>query len=168
MRPALLASITSLMARFAGGTKDRPATGETIFVAKDDPQIVAAIAQARETLPIFWRLCEAPPAGYSAFALNVALPATQGGAESIWVVDVMREADGACCGRLNRPRDLGSLQGGSPVAFNDDQITDWQYEKGGKLYGHFASRAMMDRWNAAQRAEGLEHFAPQPLEAGVQ
>jgi hypothetical protein len=34
------------------------------------------------------------------------------------------------------------------------------------LYGHFTTRALSSRANAAQRAEAAELFAPQPLEAG--
>ncbi|MFP5448037.1 MAG: YegJ family protein [Alphaproteobacteria bacterium] len=169
MRPLLLAVCAGLMMTVAGCAEARPANEEMVFTAEDDPVVLAATAKARETLPIFWRLHAANPEGYSAFALKVGLPTvTPGNEEHIWVVDVVRDADGGRGRLANTPHDLGRLQAGSPVTFKDDQISDWQYEKGGKLYGHFTSRAMMDRWNAAQRAQGLALFAPEPLEAGVQ
>lgn len=166
MRSLLSTICASVMV--AGCAEARPENEELITSAEGDPLVAVATAQARETLPIFWRLHAAQPDGYSDFALKVGFSTSSGGREHIWVVDVVREADGGRGHLGNNPNDLGRLRAGSPVSFKDDQINDWQYEKGGKFYGHFTSRAMMDRWNAAQRAEGLALFAPEPLEAGVQ
>ncbi|MDP1619061.1 DUF2314 domain-containing protein [Phenylobacterium sp.] len=169
MRPALLALCAGLMMTAAGCAEARPESEEMVFVTEDDPAVVAAMAQAQETLPIFWRLHEAPPPGYSEFAVKVGLPTvSRDGEEHIWVFDVVREPDGGRGTLANPPDDLGDLRYGSLVTFKDEQVSDWQYEKGGKLYGHFTTRALMDQWNEVQRAEGRERLSPQPLEAGVQ
>lgn len=169
MRPVLLAVCAGLMMTVAGCAEARPESEEMVFVTEDDPAVVAAIAQAQETLPIFWRLHEASPPGYSEFAVKVGLPTvSRDGEEHIWVFDVVREPGGGRGTLANLPDDLGDLQYGSLVKFKDEQISDWQYEKGGKAYGHFTSRALMNQWNELQQAEGRELLSPEPLEAGVQ
>ena len=73
MRPVLFAIIAGLAAALAGCAEARPESEEMVFVTEDDPAVVAAMAQAQQTLPIFWRLHEAPPPGYSEFAVKLSL-----------------------------------------------------------------------------------------------
>lgn len=169
MRPVLLAVCAALTMTVASCAEARPESEEMVFVTEDDPAVVAAMAKAEETPLIFWRLQEAPPPGYSEFAVKVGLPTvSRDGEEHIWVFDLVREPDGGRGTLANPPDDLGDLQYGSLITFKNEQVSDRQYEKGGKLYGHFTTRALMDQWNEAQRAEGRERLSPEPLEAGVQ
>lgn len=125
------------------------------------------MAEARKTLPIFWAKFDAKSPSYSDFALKVGLKTRTGGEEHIWM-NVLGRSNGKVTGELaNEPYNLDGLKIGSRVEVDETAISDWQYATGGKLYGHFTTRALSARANAAQRAQAAELFSPQPLEAGA-
>ncbi|OYW93470.1 MAG: hypothetical protein B7Z13_07220, partial [Caulobacterales bacterium 32-67-6] len=99
-----------------------------VFVTEDDPAVVAAIAQAQETLPIFWRLHQASPPGYSEFAVKVGLPTvSRNGEEHIWVFDVVREPGGGRGTLANLPDDLRAVGRTATSVFIDKEHTlAWQ------------------------------------------
>lgn len=150
-----------------GRTPERAPEEELIFAKEADAEVAAATAEARRTLPVFWGKFDARPAGYADYALKVGLKTSGGGVEHIWM-DVLDRRDGKVRGVLaNEPYELPGLKAGSQVEVEEALISDWQYSKGGKLYGHFTTRALTSRANAAQRAQAAELFSPQPVEAGV-
>lgn len=167
MRRAVLAGLVALLIATAPAISACAQADDLIISPEGDASIEAAITEARKTLPIFWGKFDAKPSGYDHFALKVGLPAGGGGEEHIWM-NVVSRSGGKVVGELaNDPYDLGDLENGSRVEVDEALISDWQYQKGGKLYGHFTTRALSPRANAAQRAEAAELFAPQPLEAGT-
>ena len=92
------------------------------------------------------------------------MPTRDNGVEHIWISDIGRDGD-RIEGRLaNDPVALKGLSINSKVEVAETQISDWQYRKGGKLYGHFTTRALWDHASAEQRAEAAALFAPTPLE----
>ena len=140
-----------------------------IYTSADDVAVDAAVKEARRTLPVFWTKFDAQAPGYGAFALKVGLDAdgTRMEIEHIWV-DNLARANGKVFGHLaNEPVALAGLSEGSRVEVEASRITDWQYAKDGKLYGHFTTRALSPKANAEQRALTAELFAPTPLEAGT-
>lgn len=167
MRRAVLAAFVGVLLVTTPVVSACAQAEDLIVVPVEDPQVDAAIAEARKTLPIFWGKFDANLAGYDRFALKVGLPTGGGAEEHIWM-NVVSRSGGKVVGELaNEPYDLGELKSGSRVEVDEALISDWQYQKGGKLYGHFTARALLPRANAAQRAEAAELFAPQPLEAGT-
>lgn len=166
MRRSVLAGFVGLLLVTAPAISACAKADDLIISPDGDAQVDAAIVEARKTLPIFWSKFDAKPAGYDHFALKVGLPAGGGGEEHIWM-NVVSRSGGKVVGELaNDPYDLEGLKSGSRVEVDEALISDWQYQKGGKLYGHFTTRALSSRANAAQRAEAAELFPPQPLEAG--
>ncbi|MCX7589200.1 DUF2314 domain-containing protein [Phenylobacterium sp. 58.2.17] len=163
---ALAASVSPVLSACAQEA-ERPPEQEVIFSDEQDAQVVAASNEARKSLPVFWAKFEAKPAGYGHYAVKAAFKTRAGATENIWV-NVIGRADGKVTGELaNEPYDLGDLKVGDQVEVDEAAITDWQYSKGDKLYGHFTTRALTARANAAQRAQSAELFSPQPLEAGA-
>src|SRR6266704_1848831 len=69
---------------------------KVIGVAGDDPEIMAAISKARETLPHFWQVFDKPERGESGFSLKVRITDKKG-IEHFWATDVERR-DGKMVG----------------------------------------------------------------------
>lgn len=102
----------------------------------------AAIAEARRTLPAFWaRLSANEPDGQE--MLKVALPASNGGREHIWVEGVTVTADGYAGRLYNLPRRLPGMTQGSPVQFEANQISDWTYVRNDRMWGNYTLRVML-------------------------
>src|SRR5262245_61171011 len=70
-----------------------------IFVSDDDPEMVAAIAKARDTLPKFWQAFEKPGEGESDFSLKVKITEGQD-AEYFWLIKLER-VNGKTFGIIN-------------------------------------------------------------------
>ena len=139
---------------------------DLVHTTDDDAAVNGAIQEARRTLPVFWEKYEAQAAGYDAFALKVGLDADGGGVEHIWVSDITREGDKVFGHVANDPVDIATLSNRDRVEVEIQRVSDWQYTRDGKLYGHFTTRALFPKANPEQRAMAAELFAPTPLEAG--
>ena len=64
--PIILAVLTVLLSQLTACSKK----DKVINVADDDPQMLAAIAKARETLPQFWTVFDKPARGESGFSIT--------------------------------------------------------------------------------------------------
>ena len=162
----VLAIAAGTLVAACGAASEEPSFS---FLPPDDPRVAAATAEARHHLPVFWRMHDQSPPGYDQFALKVSLPTVEHEAfEHIWVTAIRRDERSVTGKLANVPVDLGDLVVGSQVTFSPEQISDWQYQKDGRLYGHFVTRAVMADFSPAERAELDSVLAPEPLEAGVQ
>src|SRR5215470_2338000 len=72
---------------------------KVVSVADDDPQMLAAIAKARETLPQFWAAFAKPERGERGFALKVKI-SDKHGTEHFWATDIENH-DGKIKGAIN-------------------------------------------------------------------
>jgi len=160
----LLLSMSAPVLMGCSRADERPEVEKLVYAPQHDAAVEAATQKALETLPVFWIKKDANSPGYSDFMLKVALPTRHGGLEYIWIGDVRRSGHKIKGTLANEPFDLEGLSVGSEVEAPATQIADWQYEKAGKLYGHFTTRALQPRANAEQQAQVRELFAPTPLE----
>src|SRR4051812_31509623 len=71
----------------------------TVGVKDDDPEMLAAIAKARKTLPQFWQTFDKHDPSDSDFALKVKLKDTHG-TEHFWVTELQRSG-GKTTGVIN-------------------------------------------------------------------
>lgn len=127
----------------------------------------AAVAEARKTLPVFWSKVEGAPGDVTEFRLKIGLPTPNGAVEHIWADLVSRSGDEIIGKIVNDPVNLPDLKFGSVVRIAPETISDWSYMKGGKLYGGYTMRALMDRLPPDSQAEVRALLSAQPLEAGV-
>eukprot|EP01035_Chromulina_nebulosa_P035763 gene35763-48090_t len=88
--------------------------------------------------------------------------------EFIWAEPVRHTDDEVIARLANEPQHLRGLTLGSEVRVKKDLIFDWGYEKGGKLYGHFTTRVLMNKFTPEERAEVEGRFSPMPLEPEAQ
>lgn len=157
MRVGVAAGAALVLA--ACGPKD-----QITSVSADDAKVNAAIAQAKQTLPAFWAAYDGQEPGASHYQVKAAMRTAHGGVEHIWV-DVLSHSGLAVRGALaNDPEDLGALKYGSSVAVDEKIISDWLYEKGGKVYGGYTIRALLDRASPDERKRVEAQLAPTPLE----
>ena len=115
-----------------------------IMIADDDKQMNAAIARARETLPVFWKVKRNLVAGQSSLSLKVEI--TDGDAvEHFWLMDIIEQGDGYTGTIANTPQSVGNVKEGQRYSFPATDITDWMYMQNDKIYGGYTIRVLVDK-----------------------
>lgn len=116
--------------------------------AEGDPQMAAAIAEARATLPLFLtHALDAEGNSVMGAVIKVGLPTVAGSPvdpEHIWVAPFALLSDGSFVGLLaNEPAYLGSFRAGDRVDFTQAMISDWHFDApSGRYWGSYTSRVM--------------------------
>jgi uncharacterized protein YegJ (DUF2314 family) len=115
-----------------------------IDVRTGDPEMNAAIAQGRATLPKFWASYEAPQSSETGHSLKVRFPYGSNNGEHIWMAEVKKIADGRYSGRFaNAPRHLPGKRAGDLIEFGEADISDWMYLRNGKIVGGETIKPML-------------------------
>jgi uncharacterized protein YegJ (DUF2314 family) len=115
-----------------------------IDVRAGDPEMNAAIAQARTTLPKFWAAYEAPQPSETGYSLKVRFPYGNNSSEHIWMAAVKKIGDNSYSGQFaNAPRHLPGKRAGDVVEFREADISDWMYLRNGKIVGGETIRPML-------------------------
>jgi uncharacterized protein YegJ (DUF2314 family) len=151
MRPVLsfrsnLTAVMAILAVLAAATVSvRAEDGSPVVdVRSGDPEMNAAIAQARATLPKFWASFGAPQPSETGYSLKVRFPYGSNNGEHIWIAEVKKIADGRYSGKFaNAPRHLPGKRAGDLVEFRDADITDWMFLRNGKIVGGETIRPML-------------------------
>lgn len=135
-------------------------------IDENDPEMLAASAEAQRTLPAFWAAYDSDPEARASAMLKVGLPGKGTYVEHIWADGITREGE-VIRGRLaNRPEHLPGLVFGSEIVIQPSQISDWAYTKGDLMWGAFTQRVMIGRLAEAEAAELRAELSPTPLESG--
>lgn len=109
--PILLIVGVSLVLLTACSKRDK-----VVNVADDDPEMIAAIAKARGTLPQFWQAFEKREHGEAKFSLKVKITDKKG-TEHFWATDIERQ-DGKIMGTIdNDPDIVASVKLGDRLRF---------------------------------------------------
>lgn len=109
---------------------------KTLVVAPDDPDMAAAIAQARASLDEFLALSQAPPPGTGTFKLKVMIR-DRNVTEHFWVIPFQRTETGFAGILANEPESIHNVVAGQYIKFNRDDISDWGYTRNGHQVGSF-------------------------------
>lgn len=139
-------------------------TSADIIEAKGNAAVEAAMVEAQTTLGGFWTKFDEKPAEISDYTIKVAIKTEGGGTEYLWSEPIGHSPTEVVARLENDPVYLPDLQYGSTVRVAPAQIVDWAYEKTGKLYGHFTTRALLPGMTPPQRAQVEPLLAPTPLE----
>lgn len=133
---------------------------KAISVEDNDPEMVAAIAKARETLPQFWQVYEKREPGETDFALKVSIT-DKAGTEHFWATDIERR-DGRTMGTINNdPNIVSSVKLGDRIELTMANISDWLYMRDGKMVGNETLRPLLKTMPAAE-AEKLRSMMASP------
>src|SRR5439155_7959037 len=90
----LAAAIALLGAAVPLGTAGAEDRSPIVDVPNSDPEMAAAIAKARATLPAFWASYEAPKTSEAGHSLKVRFPTRKNNGEHIWMAEVKKLPDG--------------------------------------------------------------------------
>jgi uncharacterized protein YegJ (DUF2314 family) len=156
-----LAVVAALVPAGASQAQDQ-AKDQVVMVEGADAEMNAAIAEARRTLPVFWRKFDEGKA--EAYSLKVGLPAAHGGLEHIWVDGIVRKGDVITAHISDDPRDLPNLTNGSEITVDPARISDWGYIVDGRRYGCFTTRVLIKRLPPDEMARYSAMLHPTALE----
>lgn len=109
---------------------------KVVNVARDDPDMAAAIAQARAGLDQFLALSDAPPAGTADYKLKVEVKDGDT-SEHFWIIPFHKTASGFAGTLANEPQAVHNVVAGQELEFTRDDISDWGYTKNGRQVGSF-------------------------------
>jgi len=145
-RDLILALILALCATpsAAQTISDKARRDDVVKVPQDDPDMAAAMRNARATLPNFLALARAPHPSMTGFSVKVAV--SDGSlTEYFWVVQ-FESKDGQYSGRVNnRPRTVHNVTFGQVITFPESDIVDWTYLEGRKMKGGYTTCAIVKR-----------------------
>ncbi len=113
--------------------------------------MTAAIARARETLPMFVKLFTGPHPGKYRFSLKVAI---RDGAqvEHMWLID-LNQRRGEWSGVINNiPRNVSSVKMGQRLTIPQQDISDWMYMERNKIYGGYTIRVLAEMSSPQDKA----------------
>jgi uncharacterized protein YegJ (DUF2314 family) len=109
---------------------------KVVNVARDDPDMAAAIAQARAGLDQFLALSDAPPAGTADYKLKVEVKDGDT-SEHFWIIPFHKTASGFAGTLANEPQAVHNVVAGQELEFTRDDISDWGYTRNGRQVGSF-------------------------------
>jgi uncharacterized protein YegJ (DUF2314 family) len=133
---------------------------KVVGVAEDDPEMTAAISEARATLPKFWQIFEKRERGETDFALKVRITDKKG-VEHFWVIDIERR-DGKTMGTINNdPDTVASVKLGDRLEIPEGDISDWLYRRDGKMVGNRTLKALFKQMPPAE-VERLKKILADP------
>jgi uncharacterized protein YegJ (DUF2314 family) len=131
-----------------------------INVEADDPEMVAAIAKARDTLPQFWQVFNKREHGESGFSLKVKITDKRG-TEHFWATDIERR-DGKTTGEINNdPNTVASVKLGDRIEILEADISDWLFMRNGKMVGNETLKPLLKKMPAAE-VEKLKKIMADP------
>lgn len=131
-----------------------PVAAQDTFTTKaDDPALVAAMEEARASLPLFLQNTVDPRGiGPSGAALKVAFPTedAEHPVEYIWVSPFIFLPDGRLAGLSTAAGQFAKVEQDKTTTFTRDQIVDWSWRPGdGKAWGDYTTRVVF----AAEKAD---------------
>jgi uncharacterized protein YegJ (DUF2314 family) len=133
---------------------------KVINVEHDDPEMVAAMAKARDTLPQFWQVFDTREHNETGFALKVKITDKRG-TEYFWATDLERR-DGKTMGTINNdPNIVASVKLGDRIEIAEADISDWLYLRDGKMVGNETVKPLLKKMPAAE-AERIKKMMAAP------
>jgi len=148
MKPALhvtFLSVGVLLSLFTACSK----RDTVINIAEDDPEMVAAIAKARDSLPQFWAAFDQRQRGDTDFSLKVKITGKRG-TEHFWLKEIERR-DGQVYGTIdNAPDIVRHVKRGARIPIPEADISDSFYMRDHKMVVNYTSRVLFRTMTAAE------------------
>jgi uncharacterized protein YegJ (DUF2314 family) len=122
-----------------------------IMVSDNDPEMDAAIKQARAEVGAFVKRLQAPQAGDQYFSVKAPLRDGEQ-VEHFWL-DGIRHEKGVFSGTLgNDPELVKGHKYGERIVMPESEISDWMYVENGVLVGGYTVRLLRKRMSQDQRS----------------
>jgi uncharacterized protein YegJ (DUF2314 family) len=132
-------------------------------VSSENEAVNAAIAKAREALPVFFRRLNNPERGDSGFRVKLVYDTRIAKrTEHLWAKDVVRVGSDKISATIdNQPKDIPDLAHGQRVTVPITQISDWLYVRDGKYRGAYTVRALLPFMKPGEAAKMKERLGPE-------
>jgi len=115
-----------------------------LLVPQNDAEMNRAMAEAKRTLPEFWKVLESPK-GASGFALKVEFT-DDAGTEFLWLHSIARDEEGKLQGTVNNyPNAVTTVGHSQRIEVPLDKVRDWLYVRDGKIRGNFTVQPLLAR-----------------------
>ena len=121
---------------------------KVVGIGDDDPEMAAAIAKARQTLPQFWQVFDKREHGESDFVLVVRIT-DKGRIEHFFTTGFERRDGKTMVAISNKPNIVASVKLGDRLEIPEADITDWRYMRDGKYVGNVTIKAQFKHMRAA-------------------
>ena len=128
----------------------------TIAVAADDPEMRAAIADAKRGLPVFFDHATAPGPGESRFLVKYDI-IPEDKTEFVWAEVISHRGEITLARLLNAPADR-RFQRGDQISVRDGQVVDWAYFQDGTMRGGATMRVLIGRMEPGEAAAMLRRL----------
>jgi uncharacterized protein YegJ (DUF2314 family) len=128
----------------------------TIAVPASDPEMRAAIAEAKRGLPVFFGHATAPGPGETRFIVKYDV-VPEDKTEFVWAEVISHRGEISIARLLNAPADR-RFKLGDQVTIRDPQIVDWGYLREGTMQGAATMRVLIARMKPAEAAEMLRRL----------
>jgi len=161
LRPVLLILFAITIAAGSNAAEsniwDRLERDELALFDSDDPDMVAAMRKARQTLPEFLALARRPRLGMTNFSVKVGL-SDKGFTEFFWI-GPFRQSGERFTGRIdNTPQSVKTVKRGQTISFGRRDIVDWLYIDGGAMKGNFTVCVSLKREKPEDAESFKRHF----------
>lgn len=130
------------------------------YVEDSDPEMAAAIANAQQALPQFWRVFDKRERGESNFVLVVRIT-DKGRIEHFHTTDFERRDGKAMVTISNAPKIVASVKLGDRIQIPKADITDWSYMRDGKYVGMFTMKPRF-KYMPTDQVEALKRVMTDP------
>ena len=121
---------------------------KVVGIGDDDPEMAAAIAKARQTLPQFWQVFDKREHGESNFVLVVRIT-DKGRVEHFSITDFERRDGKTMVTISNNPNIVASVKLGDRLEIPEADITDWRNMRDGKYVGMTTFKVQLKHMRAA-------------------
>ena len=123
-----------------------------ITFSEDDVAMNAAIAKARSSLPVFWKKYLTRQANEDGFALKIKIVDGQA-IEHFWCNEITGDENMSTCVIANDPELVTTVAYGQEIQVNPDDISDWKFERNGKIIGGETIRVMIPKLSKQEADE---------------
>jgi uncharacterized protein YegJ (DUF2314 family) len=123
---------------------ERPRSSTFVPTPDTDPEMDAAIAQAKAQLPRFWDVFDNPRPGDRGFAVKLKFSEGKNW-EYMWV-DSLQRRERKLFGKIgNEPEGLRNVRLGQVLEVKESEIADWMFIRDGKIHGNYTLRVLLTR-----------------------
>ena len=160
----VLTVATLLLGCGQSGSSSKAMSDSIIPVQAGDPQMEAAMKEAREHFPEFWSVISEDSkrvipvyAGAMVKAYFFDPDAPQSG-EHMWVQRVDYDGKMITGTLADRPGRIRSVRTGQQVSFPLERLSDWLYVDDGKAVGVYTVRLLRTRMSTEERRAHDSHY----------
>lgn len=148
---ALIIVSILLVSFLAYSAARNPVPDTTISVSADDPEMLAAMNKAQETLSVFINALNAPASRERQLLVKARF--IEGDeVEHMWIADLSMQGNSFNGVLADEPVRIKKLKFKQPISVTRDQISDWMIIHDGVAKGSFTTRVLLNRMPPEQRA----------------